>query len=376
MFKKINLRKALIGGGVLLSIVLLYAIIRSCSSNIDIVYEYDTVTRGEVQKTISVTGKLEVLDSHLVVSRINGIVNNVYVDFNEHVSKNQLLATFDSTEVEQNILTMERELERAKLDLVEGKQFLTGKNELLKENLISKSELETADIKYQKSLSVYKQKKLAYDIALSKRNEVRITAPASGIIISREIDPQTPCQENKVLFIIAQSLQKMKLMINVDESDIGDIRTGQKVNFVVSAFPEKIFSGTISQVRIKPIVSGSVVSYQSVVVCDNPDQLLRPGMTATATIQVSQKKDVLRVPNQAFIVSPRKIDIDPGRKVLWRNIISIGKELPVEMVEVKTGLVGDKFTEILPGAVKEGEKILIGIHKKLAVKDELSSYGK
>jgi multidrug efflux pump subunit AcrA (membrane-fusion protein) len=99
-------------------------------------------------------------------------------------------------------------------------------------------------------------------------------------------------------------------------------------------------------------------------------------MTATATILVNQKKEVLRVPNQAFIVSPRKVDIDPGRKVLWRNIISIGKELPVEMVEVKTGLIGDKFTEILPGAVREGEKILIGIHKKLAVKDELSSYGK
>jgi HlyD family secretion protein len=376
MFKKVNLKRLLVAASAIAIIFIMYLWIKSCGSNVDVVYEYDNISRGDVKKTISVTGKLEVLDYHIVMSRISGIINNVFVDFNDNVVKNQLLASFDPVDVEQNILTMEREMERARLDVVEVKQFLDGKNELLKENLISKSELENAEIKYQKTLSLYKQKKLSYDIALGKRTDLRVTAPSSGIVISREINPQMPCPENKVLFVIARSLQDMKLMINVDESDIGDIKQGQKVDFTVSAYPERKFSGTINQVRINPVVSGAIVTYQSVVICENREQLLKPGMTATATILVNHKKDVLRIPNQAFIVSPKKVELEPGKKVLWRKIIALTKQIPVEMVEVKTGLIGDQYTEILPFNVSEGDSILVSIRKKQAVNDELSSYGK
>ena len=224
MFKKVNLKRLLVAASAIAIIFIMYLWIKSCGSNVDVVYEYDNISRGDVKKTISVTGKLEVLDYHIVMSRISGIINNVFVDFNDNVVKNQLLASFDPVDVEQNILTMEREMERARLDVVEVKQFLDGKNELLKENLISKSELENAEIKYQKTLSLYKQKKLSYDIALGKRTDLRVTAPSSGIVISREINPQMPCPENKVLFVIARSLQDMKLMINVDESDINRAR--------------------------------------------------------------------------------------------------------------------------------------------------------
>ena len=241
-------------------ILLLYFIIKSCSSKLDIVYEYDDISIGEVSKTISVTGKLEVVNDHVIVSRIGGVVSRIYADFNDRVHKNQLLATFDSMEIENNILLMERALERAKLDLVEVKNALTGKNELLREKLISKKELEMAEINYQKVLSVFKQRRLEYDIAIQKRNDLRVTAPASGVIISREIEVNRPYGANKVLFVMAESLKKMRLMINVDESDIGNIRTGQEVSFTVSAYPEKNFSGTISQVRMEPITSGAIVS--------------------------------------------------------------------------------------------------------------------
>jgi len=357
-------------------ILLLYFIIKSCSSKLDLVYEYDNISIGEVSKTISVTGKLEVVNDHVIVSRIGGVVNRIYADFNDRVHKNQLLATFDSMEIENNILLMERALERAKLDLVEVKNALTGKNELLREKLISKKELEMAEINYQKVLSVFKQKKLEFDIAIQKRNDLRVTAPASGVIISREIEENRPYAANKILFVMAESLKKMRLMINVDESDIGNIQTGQEVNFTVSAYPEKIFSGTISQVRMEPITSGAIVSYQSVVRCDNNELFLKPGMTATATILIGRKKNTLRVLNQAFLVNPLKEEPEAGKKFVWKKRLTIVEEIPVEKVEVVTGITGDQYTEIVSGNIKDGDRILVGIHKKLAVKDELSSYGK
>ncbi|MCU0821144.1 MAG: efflux RND transporter periplasmic adaptor subunit, partial [Spirochaetes bacterium] len=144
---------------------------------------------------------------------------------------------------------------------------------------------------------------------------------------------------------------------------------GQSVKFTVSAFPEKTFTGAISQVRINPIVKpqGQIVSYESLVTCDNSELLLKPGMTATATVVVYHREKVLRVPNEAFIVSPvetEKAD-DLRKKYIWKKKALSMEKLPVERIEVKTGVMGDFFTEILSNNIKEGDNILTGIEKKL-----------
>jgi len=356
--------------------LLLYFWIKSCGKNVDVVYRYEEAVKGDVQKSISVTGKLEVYEPNLVLSRIGGIVNNVYTDFNKHVGRGQLLAVIDSTDIEHKILRAESQYERAKLDLEEVRRNLEGKNELLKEKLISRREMEVAELNYQKVLTQYRQLKLEYEIALKERGFTRITAPVSGVVISREVEPRGVYPAGKVFFVIAESLAKMRLMINVDESDIGNIKNGQDVSFTVSAYPENRFKGTISQVRINPVVQGAVVTYQSVVICNNDDLLLKPGMTATATILVGNKKNVLRVSNQSFIVSPVKVEDVPGKKFLWKKQVALMKELPVTRVEVTTGLVGDQYTEITGGGLKAGDSVLVGIQKHFETKDELSGYGK
>lgn len=356
--------------------VLLYFWIKSCSRNVDVIYRYEDAARGDVVKSISVTGKLEVYEPHMVLSRIGGAVNSVHTDFNRNVGRGQLLAVIDATEVEHKILRAERQYERAKLDLEEVRRTLEGKNELLQEKLISRREMEVAELNYQKVLSVYRQTKLEYEIAMKERGFTRITAPVSGIVVSREIEPRGVYPAGKVFFVIAETLSRMRLMINVDESDIGNIKSGQDVTFTVSAYPEKKFTGSISQVRINPLVQGAVVTYQSVVICDNSELLLKPGMTATATIVVGNKKNVLRVSNQAFIVSPVKVAEVPGKKFIWKKQTGLIQELPVARTEVKTGLMGDQFTEITGGGLSPGDKVLVSVQKHFETKDELSGYAK
>jgi HlyD family secretion protein len=355
---------------------ILFLIFRGCGSKIGLVYEYDKITRGEITSTISVIGSLEVLKSYIVTSQIQGNVSRLYVDFNQRVTKNQSLALIDSPGNDQNFMKVKAQMEKADLDLQGAKVELDGKKNLYKDKLISVKEMESAELNYRKILSGVKQIRIDYNIAVKNLSFMKVLSPGSGMIISREIEENTPVGPGKVLFVIAENLQRMKLTINVDETDIGKIKKGMKVYFSVSAYPEKAFEGSIEQVRFNPVRIGEVVAYQSLVMCDNRELLLKPGMTATATVVIGIKKDVIRVPKQAFVVSPIEMKKIPGKRFVWvKDRLAIGK-IPLRKVEVKTGLQGDHQDEALSGNLKEGDEVLIGVHKSLESKDELSGYAK
>jgi HlyD family secretion protein len=154
----------------------------------------------------------------------------------------------------------------------------------------------------------------------------------------------------------------MILTISIDESDIGNIKKGQQVIFSVSAFPDKKFNGIINQVRMNPVKSGGLVTYQALVVCENSELLLKPGMTATATVVIDQKANVLRVLNQAFLISPENdSDSENGKKYIWKKT-GIGTGKSYKKTEVKTGLAGDMHTEIVDG-IKPGDEVMIKIQE-------------
>ncbi|MBN2041514.1 MAG: efflux RND transporter periplasmic adaptor subunit [Spirochaetes bacterium] len=352
--------------------VITYFFLRGCNKNIGLVYRYDKASKGEVQKTISVSGTLEVLKSHAVLSKISGIVTDVYVDYNSKVEKNQLLAKLDATGIEQEIQRIDVKRKQISLELLKAKSDRDAKLDLLKENLISKKGLENAELQYKQVANEWNAIQNEYEIAKNSKSYTRITSPSSGMVISKDVEPNIPITQNKVLFVIAEDLKKMQLIIQVDESDIGYIKNNQNVHFSVSAFPEKVFEGRITQVRFEPIRKGQLVSYQALVTCDNSELQLKPGMTATATVDVAYKKNVLRIPTEAFIVSPVEIpEDDNGKKFVWKKRIIAIKELPVERVEVKTGLTGDYFTEIISDKIKEGDEILVGINKGVEVKESI-----
>jgi HlyD family secretion protein len=355
---------------------IIYFWIRSCTKTIDVTYRYEDAQKGDVVKTIAVTGRLEIEDPFYVMSKIGGPVKAVYVDFNSNVHDGQLIAEIDSTDIDLKVYRVGLQYERAKLEFEEIKSNMESKNELLKENLISKKEYEFAEITYKKALTQYKNTKLEYDLALKEKSYTKIYAPVSGTIVSREVNPREIHNPGKIFFVIAKNLKKMRLLINIDESEISNVKQNLPVTFTVSAYPDKVFKGSISQVRFNPLPQGAVIMYQSLVYCNNEELLLKPGMTATAVVLVGEKKNVLRVPNQAFIVSPVKTIDTTGKKFIWRKRKGLIGELPVEKVEVMIGLIGDLYTEITGGALSAGDSVLVNIEKNLARKDDMSNYGK
>ncbi|MCP4132895.1 MAG: efflux RND transporter periplasmic adaptor subunit [bacterium] len=345
--------------GVLISIGLIVIAARSCGGDEKYNYEYGRVTAGEVRKTISVTGVLEVIDPHRVLSKIGGMVENVYVDFNDRVKKGQILALLDAAPYNKALDISLPKLEIARLNMAAAKKDYEGKQKLFKENLVSKVNLDSAKLSYKNARNAYKASFVDYNGHRENKRNCRIVSPSGGIILNKNVESNLPVGANHLCFEIASTLKTMRLIISIDEADIGIIKTGQKVFFSVSAFPEKVFTGKISQVRINPVKSGGLVTYQSQVICDNEELLLKPGMTATATVEVSKKQNALRVKNQALIVAPLGVDYDTEKKYIWKKSSDGVDGLPVVNIEVKTDLVGDMYTEIVSTNLKKGDEVLV-----------------
>ncbi len=355
-------RKTLIYTAAALLILAVVFFIKTCGKSDEKIYVFDSISKGDVKKTIAVTGELDVVNPITILSKLNGIITNTYTDFNQKVSKGQLLLKIDSTAIDQKIQRISGQLESMRLEALSAQADLDGKKNLFKDNLISRRALEQAEINYKGIMSKYNQIKLDYEQAREEKNSANIHSPINGIVINMYRDKNQAVAVNTPLFLLAENLKKMVLTINVDESDIGFIKIGQGVIFTVSAFPEKRFTGKIEQVRINPVKSGSLVSYQSIVICDNDELLLKPGMTATATVVIDEKKDVIRVLNQAFMVTPDDNEISGSSKgKIWIKSGIVGK--PYKGIEVKTGLSGDLYTEIISG-LSGDEEVLIRIKGK------------
>jgi len=343
-------------------VLIIILIFKSCGKSGDKVYIYEKAANGEVKKTISVTGELDIMDPALILSKTSGVIENIFTDFNQSVSKGELLIKLEGSTVEQKIMKAQGTVDTVKFEIKSAERDMEGKKNLYKDNLISKKAMEQAEIEYNAVLNKYKQVKLDYDIAVEERNFTRIHSPISGIVIAVYVKKNSPIGVSTPLILLAPSLSKMILTISIDESDIGNIKKGQQVIFTVSAFPDKKFNGVINQVRINPVKSGGLVTYQAIVLCENNELLLKPGMTATATVVIDQKTNVLRVLNQAFIISPEN-DTEPenGKKYIWKKT-GIGTGKSYKKIEVKTGLAGDMYTEITDG-IKAGDEVMIKIQE-------------
>jgi len=162
---------------------------------------------------------------------------------------------------------------------------------------------------------------------------------------------QTP-----TLFTIAQDLTKMQINTNVDEADIGRIKIAQDVEFTVDAYPDTLFTGSVSQIRIAPIIVQNVVTYDVVIRVDNPEQKLKPGMTANVSILVAGKRDILKVPNTALRFRPPETD----KPAVYKNagVWTLANQSP-KRITVTTGIGDDKYTEILSGEIREGQEVIV-----------------
>jgi HlyD family secretion protein len=280
-----------------------------------------TASLGSVVETVEATGKLQAVTTVEVGTQVSGTIKALNADYNDQVRKGQVIAQLEpslfETQVEQARATLQRlqaDIDRARVQVEDTRVKLRRAEQLSAQQLIPATDLETAQANAREAEAGLKgaQAQLVQGRASLRNNEVNlghttIKAPIDGIVISRNVDVgQTVAASMSAptLFVLAQDLREMQVNASVDESDIGRIEPGQRVEFRVDAYPDEAFTGTVRQVRLEPVVEQNVVSYVTVIDVPNPDLKLKPGMTANVTIEIAHADEVLRVPNAALRFRP------------------------------------------------------------------------
>jgi len=287
----------------------------------EIQYSYLRVTRGDVVDVVGATGTLQPVRTVAVGSQVSGNIKALYADFNSIVRQGQVVAELDpslyQSQVEQaraNLTRSETDRDRQRVALEQARATFERIRSLFNRKIATQQEFETARVGVRLAEASLKSAEAAIVQARASLGQAEVSlgqtvirAPADGIITSRSVDVgQTVAARLNAptIFVIADDLAKMQVVANVDESDVGQVRPGQVARFRVDAYPGDTFIGTVSQVRLNPIVSQNVVTYATVIDVPNPRLQLKFGMTAYVTIEIARKANVLRVPNGALHYRP------------------------------------------------------------------------
>jgi len=277
------------------------------STSKDIKYRTEDISRGSIVVQVRATGTINPVQTVQVGSQVSGIIEKIYVDFNSEVKQGQIIARIDSTFLNASVKEAQANLERNQAQVNEAKRTFARTQELFKKNLVSQADLDAATTTHESAQAQLKQTQAALDRAMVNLRYAVIRAPIDGVVISRDVDVgQTVAAslQTPKLFSIANDLRQMRVEASVDEADIGQIKAGESVTFTVDAYPEQQFRGSVSQVRIAPVTVQNVVTYTVIIDVPNPDLKLRPGMTATVSILIDRRDNVLRVPTLALRFQP------------------------------------------------------------------------
>lgn len=372
--------------GIVCLIVIIVPSIYFLGNTEAIQYKVEKTDRGNISKYVTATGTINPVRTVIIGSQVTGIISKLYVDFNSEVKVGQVVAQIDPVPYEHRVKQSEAalataiaSLEKAKVNSKNNRRNYHRSKQLFAKKVISIEELDAARTTYQAGLADVKlaesqvlQARAALEIAKTDLEHTVIISPLNGIVISRNVDVgQTVVSsfQTPVLFNIAEDLVHMQVNTNVDEADIGMVKIGQDAKFTVDAFPEDLFEGKVSEIRLAPIIFQNVVTYDTIINVDNTSLKLKPGMTANTSILVARAENVLRVPNAALRYTPSEvlkteadkkalIDRKFARKTvshIW--VLDKGK---LKQVAVKLGISDDSFTEILEGDIKEGQEVVIG----------------
>ena len=370
-------------------------------------YKTAKIERGTVTQAVTATGTINPVTTVQVGSQVSGIIKHLYADFNSVVKVGQVVAQIDPapfqtavTQMEANLQNAMGNLARARADLALQKLNFDRAKDLFAQQLNAQQDVDNARTAYETSQAnlqiaeaQVKQARAQLDTAKVNLDYTTIHSPVNGIVISRNVDVgQTVAAsfQAPVLFTIAKDLTKMQVDTNVSESDIGGITEGKSASFVVDAYPSQVFKGKVTQVRNAPITVQNVVTYNVVIGVDNSDLRLRPGMTASVSIIVADREDVLRIPSQALRFKPSlakgaskagshassassgpEDGAKDGSAEKGGRVGSEGKAKPTVWlpnpqgdpikVKVKTGVMDGTYTELVEGPLKEGDDVIIGV---------------
>ncbi len=377
--------------------------ILSGSASKDPKYRTDKVTRGSVAVQVRATGTINPVQTVQVGSQVSGTIAKIFVDFNSEVKKGQLIAVIDSTLLYASVAEAKANVQKNQAEMNQADRNLTRIRELFKKSLVAQADLDAAVTAYESAAAQLKQTAAALDRAKLNLSYAIIRAPIDGVVISRDVDPgQTVAAslQTPKLFSIANDLKQMQVEASVDEADIGQIRTGQRVSFTVDSYPDEQFRGKVAQVRLAPVTVQNVVTYTVIIEVPNPDMKLRPGMTATVSILIDRRDDVLRVPTLAIRFQPPQDVAEKSQpaadpkdssaqrqdfKMKWRQrgggpsdetrsgegqkfsrIWILDGNKAIRGISVTTGLNDNRFVEVSGEGFKEGDDVVIGMSAETA----------
>jgi HlyD family secretion protein len=340
-------------------------------------YVHEQVRRGDLTVVVTATGTLEGQNTVEVGAEVTGRVARVHVDYNSRVKRGDLLAEIDPEELEAanlqaraQVAAADASIQQARATLSEAERTLARAQKQRAEGLVADKDLEAAEASALRAKASLASADASAQMARaplrsqsSRLAKTKVVSPIDGIVLSRSIEPGqtvTAGFQTPVLFKLAEDLGRMELHVYVDEADVGRTREGQSASFTVDAYPERVFPSKVLSLRNEPHEENNVVTYEAVLEVDNRELLLRPGMTATASIQAETRKNVLELPNAALRFSPPKLPKEvkevPGEKRVW-----VDKSGELEPVVVRTGLTDGERVELLSSTLAEGAEVVVDI---------------
>ena len=266
-------------------------------------YRTSPITVGTLKSTVSATGALQADRTVQVGTQVSGQVSQLFVDFNDKVKKGELLARIDPTLAQQAVADAQAQLEKAQAQLTQAKNEYMRDSSLFDAKVLTATEFDTDQSNFSVNQADVKSAQIALDRAKQNLDYTSIYSPIDGVIVERNVDVgQTVAASLSApqLFLIANDMSEMQILASVDESDIGQIKTGQSVQFTVQSYPNQTFTGAVQQVRLQSTTQDNVVNYTVVIDVKNPNGKLLPGMTATAQFLTASASNVLTVPNAAL----------------------------------------------------------------------------
>ena len=332
-----------------------------------VVYETTTVGRADISNSVTATGTIEPVTEVEVGTQVSGIIDKLYADYNSVVTKGQLIAEMDKVTLQSELASQKATYDGAKAEYeYQQKNFERNKG-LHEKQLISDTDYEQSLYNYQKAKSAYDSSKASLAKAERNLSYATITSPIDGVVISRDVEEgQTVASgfETPTLFTIAADLTQMQVVADVDEADIGDVEEGQRVSFTVDAYPNDVFEGKVTQIRLGATSSSSsttttttVVTYEVVISAHNPDLKLKPRLTANITIYTLDKQGVLSkalrfTPAVPLVGQDAVVKDCEGEHKVWTKEGNTFTAHPVSI-----GISNGIMTEIT-GGVNEGTQIV------------------
>lgn len=351
-------------------------------SNDEVKFRTQKISKGDIQATVTATGTMNPVTTVLVGTQVSGTIKELYADFNSRVTRGQVIALIDPASFEAqvaqsraNLLSSVANLKKSEASLQDSRRTMNRNKQLFEKGYIARSDFDTAETNYETAVAQVDaskaqvaQAEASLSLAETNLRYTRISSPVDGIVISRNIDVgQTVAAsfQTPTLFSIAQDLGKMQIDTNITEADIARIVMDQQVEFTVDAYPDVLFRGKVSQIRIAPITVQNVVTYDVVINVDNRDLKLKPGMTANVSVILSNKKDVLKIPNAAlrFRYDDPKAEPQAQKGARGPGIWLLEKGKP-KRVKITPGISDGNYTEVASGEVREGQDVIVEMTSK------------